>query len=57
MTRNAGTLDTETAAIQIQIKPSPTDNFDDCHPVVLQIPFNTTIKGQSKHNFYGVSNF
>jgi hypothetical protein len=56
MTRNAGTLDTETAAIQIQIKPSPTDNFD-CHPVVLQISFNTTIKGQSKHNFYGVSNF
>jgi len=57
MTRNAGTLDKETGAIQIQIKPSPTDYSDDCHPVVLQLSFNTPIQGQSKHNFYGVSNF
>jgi hypothetical protein len=47
---NAGTLNTKTAVIQIHNKASSTDYINDCHPVMLLLPFNT-IQGQSKHNF------
>ena len=51
MTRNAGTLDTGTAAIQIQIKPNSTDYFDDCYPVVFRLSFNTQFKVSQNTTF------